>query len=48
MNLITYQKLPTIFSLSFFNYRGKVKYFISETFTAFIYKFKFNIGLATA
>jgi len=48
MNLINYQKLRTIFSLSFFTDWKKVKYFISEMIAAFIYKYKFNIRLASS
>jgi IS5 family transposase len=46
MNLITYQKLWSIFSLSFFNNWKKVKSFISKLFISFIYNYKFNFGFA--
>ena len=44
MNLINYQKLGAIFSLSFFIIWKKTGYFILEVIPVFIYKNKLNIG----
>ena len=44
MNLINYQKLGAIFSLSFFTMWKKTGYFILEEVSTFIHKNKLIIG----
>ena len=43
MNLINYQKLHTIFSLSFFTMGKKIKYFILKIISVLFYNYKLNI-----